>query len=80
MLFDPPPSQPVRPAAPLEDLEGDLVGHLLVGHTDGVRVLLAPDQLQRAETIGGDDMQRVFDSLELTSTIRSSTPPRASRR
>jgi pilus assembly protein CpaE len=48
----------------LKDLEGDLVNSLLVEHATGVRVLLAPEQLQRAETVGGDDMQRVLEGLK----------------
>ena len=49
----------------VKELEADLVDRLLAEHAPtGVRVLPAPDQLQRAETIGGDDVQRVLAGLK----------------
>ena len=47
----------------LRDLEADLVENMMSAHPSGVRELPAPDQLQRAETIGGDDMQRTLSGL-----------------
>jgi pilus assembly protein CpaE len=49
----------------VKELDADLVDRLLAEHAPtGVRVLLAPDQLQRAETIGGDDIQSVLAGLK----------------
>lgn len=48
----------------LKELDADLVMSLLAGHASGVRVLLAPDQLQRAEAMGGEDMQRTLAGLK----------------
>jgi pilus assembly protein CpaE len=45
------------------ELDQKLVDTLLVEHESGVRVLLAPEQLQHAELIGGEDMQRVLIAL-----------------
>jgi pilus assembly protein CpaE len=47
----------------LAALDADFVDGLLVEHRTGVRVLLAPEQLQRAEALGGEDVQRVLASL-----------------
>jgi pilus assembly protein CpaE len=48
----------------IRDLDADFLDTLLAKHPTGVRLLLAPDQLQRAEAIRGDDMQRVLAALK----------------
>lgn len=65
VLFDLPPTRNISDLlVELKELDADLVEGLLAEHATGVRVLLAPDQLQRAEAIRGEDMQRVVTGLK----------------
>jgi pilus assembly protein CpaE len=65
VMFDVTSSRSISDLLPvIRELEADLVNTLLPEHATGVRVLLAPDQLQRAEAVGGDDIQRVLSSLK----------------
>ena len=47
----------------LSELDGQLLNRVLVTHSSGVRVLLAPRDLERAEDIGADQMRRVLAAL-----------------
>jgi pilus assembly protein CpaE len=48
----------------LRDLDADLVNSVMPEHSSGVRVLLAPLLLQRAEAIRADDVQRTLAGLK----------------
>jgi pilus assembly protein CpaE len=44
----------------LNELDIDLMNRIMVTHASGVRVLLAPRDLERVEAIGGDEIRRVL--------------------
>ena len=44
----------------LNELDTDLMNRILITHSSGVRVLLAPRDLERVEAIGGDEIRRVL--------------------
>ncbi|MBI3972706.1 MAG: AAA family ATPase [Chloroflexi bacterium] len=48
----------------LRDLDADFLNNVLVEHPTGMRILLAPEQLPRAESIRGEDMQRTLVALK----------------
>lgn len=50
----------------IKSLDADLLEAAMINHDSGVRVLLAPDQLERAEAVTGDELQRV---LSLVRTL-----------
>jgi pilus assembly protein CpaE len=47
----------------LNELDTDLMNRILITHSSGVRVLLAPRDLERVEAIGGDEIRRVLTFL-----------------
>lgn len=47
----------------LNDLDTDLLNRVLVSHDSGVRVLLAPRDLERADSIGTDEVRRILAFL-----------------
>lgn len=64
VLFDLASPQSLADLLPLlKELDADLVRNMTLQHGSGVSVLLAPDQLQRAEMIGGEEMQRTLVAL-----------------
>lgn len=44
----------------IKSLDGELLEAAMLSHDSGVRVLLAPDQLERAEAVTGEELQRVL--------------------
>lgn len=48
----------------VRELDADFLDTLLAKHASGFRVLLAPEQLQRAESIRGEDMQRALAGIK----------------
>lgn len=48
----------------VRELDADLLDSLVAKHPSGIRVLLAPEQLQRAEAIRGEDMQRALTGVK----------------
>jgi len=65
VLFDTDSPRSISDLLPqLQELDADLVDNLTFGHASGVRVLLAPDQIQRAEALGGEDMMRTLAGLK----------------
>jgi pilus assembly protein CpaE len=44
----------------IKSLDGELLEAAMLSHDSGLRVLLAPDQLERAEAVTGEELQRVL--------------------
>lgn len=47
----------------IDEIDAELLGDVMVGHTSGVRVLLAPSQPEQADLVTGDLMRRVLAEL-----------------
>ncbi len=47
----------------LNELDADLVDQVLVNHSSGVRALLAPRDLERADSIGAEEIRRIISFL-----------------
>jgi pilus assembly protein CpaE len=47
----------------IKSLDGELVQAAMVHHPSGLEVLLAPDQLERAEAITGEELQRILGTM-----------------
>lgn len=47
----------------LNELDVDILNRVLVTHSSGVRVLLAPRDIERVDTIGGDEIRRILAFL-----------------
>src|SRR5215211_4656910 len=60
----------------INSLDGELLEAAMVKHDSGVHVLLAPDQLERAEAVTGEELQRVLAVMRtLFDYIFVDTPP-----
>lgn len=60
----------------ITSLDGELLEAAMLNHDSGVRVLLAPDQLERAEAITGEELQRVLTVMRsVFDYIFVDTPP-----
>jgi pilus assembly protein CpaE len=60
----------------INSLDGELLEAAMLTHASGVRVLLAPDQLERAEAVTGEELQRVLSVMRsLFDYIFVDTPP-----
>ena len=60
----------------INSLDGELLEAAMLDHGSGVRVLLAPDQLERAEAITGEELQRVISVMRsLFDYVFVDTPP-----
>ena len=47
----------------IEEIDAELLSDVMIGHTSGVRVLLAPSQPEHADLVTGDLMRRVITEL-----------------
>jgi pilus assembly protein CpaE len=47
----------------IKSLDGELLEAAMLSHDSGLRVLLAPDQLERAEAVTGEELQRVLSVM-----------------
>jgi pilus assembly protein CpaE len=47
----------------IKSLDGELLETAMVAHESGLRVLLAPDQLERAEAVTGEELQKVLSVM-----------------
>lgn len=47
----------------IDEIDGELLSDVMIGHTSGVRVLLAPSQPEHADLVSGDLMRRVIGEL-----------------
>jgi pilus assembly protein CpaE len=48
----------------IRELDADLLDSVVVSHPSGIRVLLGPEHLQRAELIRGEDMERTLTAIK----------------
>lgn len=47
----------------IDEIDAELLSDVMVGHTSGVRVLLAPSQPEQADLVNGELMRRIFAEL-----------------
>ena len=47
----------------IKSLDGELLEAAMLSHASGLKVLLAPDQLERAEAVTGEELQRVLSVM-----------------
>jgi pilus assembly protein CpaE len=47
----------------IKSLDGELLEAAMLSHDSGLRVLLAPDQLERAEAVTGEELQKVLSVM-----------------
>ena len=60
----------------IKSLDSELLEAAMLSHDSGLRVLLAPDQLERAESVSGEELQRVLSVMKgLFDYIVVDTPP-----
>ncbi len=50
----------------IQDLDAELLDRVLVTHSSGVRVLLAPTDLEHADAVNSDHMRRILSALSAT--------------